>query len=368
MGSQVADIREGCMAKKVLIYNIGMLGDVLTTIPAHRAIRRHFGPESRLTLLQLKVPQGRITPSDVLLPQGLVDDVIEYERGGKLPIKELQALLKLKIQKFDALCYLAPFPRSAKQVERDRVFFGLAGIKELHGFQSMEESAYSKRVNGLPDPSIKLQVLSRLERLATGGIKGTDADLATPWLTFTSEQTEAIEDWLSARSVPRKPLIAFGIRTARTCNDWPLDRFAEVGAQILKDGLGIPVIVGGPGEKVEGDALLQEWGSGLNACGAFAPMDSGALLARCALMIGLDTGTTHLARAAGIPVVGIYGDRGPQTDWHPYGSEVRVLRVFQSCGGCMAEECPVAGHPCMTQITVQMVMDAVRSLLSEGSS
>ena len=355
------------MAKKVLIYNIGMLGDVLTTIPAHRAIRRHFGPDSRLTLLQLKVPAGRITPGDVLLPQGLVDEVMEYERGGKVPIKELQALLKLKTKRFDALCYLAPYPRSAKQVERDRVFFGLAGIKELHGFQSMEESVYSKRVNGQPDPRFKLQVLSRLDRLATGGIKGNDDDLATPWLTFSADQIATVDQWLSGRNQAGLPLIAFGIKTARTCNDWPLERFAEVGSQLLNEGLGLPIIVGGPGESELADALIQQWGSGLNACGAFSPMGSGALLARCRLMIGLDTGTTHLARAAGTPVVGIYGDRGPQTDWHPYGREVRVLRAYQSCGGCMAEDCPVAGHPCMTQITVPMVMEAVKNLLSEVS-
>lgn len=350
------------MAKKVLIYNIGMLGDVLTTIPAHRAIRRHFGPGARLTLLQLKVPEGRITPADVLLPQGLVDGVISYERGGRLPLKELQSLVRLKMERFDSVCYLAPYPRSARQVERDRTFFRLAGIREQIGFVGQDEAAYLKRMNGLPNPEVKHQVISRLERLSQGGISSHEDDLALPWLKFSPQQVSLAHEWLKKHGAYGKTLIAFGIKTARTCNDWPLERFAKVGRRILSEGIGLPVVVGGPGERSLADSLISEWGAGLNACGEFAPLDSGALLSFCHLMIGLDTGTTHLARAAGTPVVAIYGDRGPHTDWHPFGEEVKVLRMIQPCGGCMAEDCPVAGHPCMNQITVDHVMEAVTAL------
>lgn len=351
------------MAKKVLIYNIGMLGDVLTTIPAHRAIRRHFGQDACLTLMQLKVPEGRITPADVLLPQGLVDEVINYERGGRLPLKELQSLLKLKLERFDAVCYLAPYPRSPKQVERDRTFFKLAGIKEQIGFIGQDEKAYFERLNGLPNPAVKHQVISRLERLSQGGIHSDANDLAFPWLKFTHQQSEAAQSWLKQKQAEGRTLIAFGIKTARTCNDWPLERFAEVGKRILEERIGLPIIVGGPGEKGLAEGLIAEWGAGLNACGEFAPLDSGALLSLCQLMIGLDTGTTHLARAAGTAVVAIYGDRGPHSDWHPFGEEVRVLRMIQPCGGCMAEDCPVAGHPCMGQIATDMVMKAVQSII-----
>lgn len=351
------------MGKKVLIYNIGMLGDVLTTIPAHRAIRRRFGPEATLTLMQLKVPEGRITPADVLQPQGLVDEVINYERGGRLPLKELQSLLKLKLERFDAVCYLAPYPRSLKQVERDRTYFRLAGIKELIGFIGQDEAAYLKRLNGQPNPAIRHQVISRLERLSQGGVPYEESDLAFPWLKFSSQQLGSAQGWLKQEQAEGRTLIAFGIKTARTCNDWPLERFAEVGRRILAEGIGLPVIVGGPGEKGLADGLIAEWGAGLNACGEFAPLDSGALLSLCRLMIGLDTGTTHLARAAGVPVVAIYGDRGPHTDWHPYGDSVKVLRVIQPCGGCMAEDCPVEGHPCMREITPEQVLKAVKSLM-----
>lgn len=351
------------MAKKVLIYNIGMLGDVLTTIPAHRAIRRHFAG-SELTLMQLKVPAGRITPADVLQPQGLVDKVFDYERGGRLPVKEVKALLSLRAKGFDTVCYLAPFPRSEKQVSRDRLFFKLAGIRDLIGFESIEDEVYNRRIDGRPDPKIKHQVLSRLERLEKGGISSAPADLSLPWLDFSSDQKSLISSWLSKRDIEGNPLIALGIKSAMSSKDWPLARFEELGRQILMEHSTSLVIVGGPAEKEAAANLISAWGEGHNACGEFSPLDSGALLSRCRLFIGVDTGTTHLARAAGTPVVSIFSDRAPQDDWRPFGEEVRVLQVHQSCGGCMAVECPVAGHPCLSQITVPMVMEAVKSLLS----
>ncbi len=354
------------MSNKVLIYNIGMLGDVLTTIPAHRAIRRHF-KGSELTLMQLKVPAGRITPADVLLPQGLADKVFDYERGGRLPVKEVKALLSLRAQGFDTVCYLAPFPRSEKQVSRDRLFFKLAGVKNLIGFESIEDDVYNRRIDGRPDPKIKHQVLSRLERLEKGGIPASPSDLSLPWLNFSSDQQNRISKWIGARNLDGKLLAAMGIKSAMSSKDWPLERFEELGRQLLKDHNISLVIVGGPAEKESASKLIDAWGRGHNACGEFAPLDSGALLSRCQLFIGVDTGTTHLARAAGTPVVSIFSDRAPQDDWRPFGEEVRVLQIHQSCGGCMAIDCPVAGHPCLNQITVPMVMEAVRSLLDKAA-
>lgn len=354
------------MAKKVLIYNIGMLGDVLTTIPAHRAIRRRFAG-CELTLMQLKVPSGRITPADLLQPQRLVDKVFDYERGGKLPIKEVKALLSLRAQGFDTVCYLAPFPRSEKQVSRDRLFFKLSGIKNLIGFESIEDEVYNRRIDGRPDPKIKHQVYSRLERLERGGIPSNPSDLALPWLSFSPEQDSKISAWLSNKNLAGKPLIAMGIKSAMSSKDWPLERFEELGRKLLTENNASLIIVGGPAERDAAAKLISAWSEGHNACGEFAPLDSGALLSRCQLFIGVDTGTTHLARAAGTPVVSIFSDRAPQDDWRPFGEEVRVVQIHQPCGGCMAIDCPVAGHPCLNQITVPMVLEAVRSLLNKAA-
>ena len=43
-------------------------------------------------------------------------------------------------------------------------------------------------------------------------------------------------------------------------------------------------------------------------------------MAAAELHIGVDTGTTHLAAAAGTPVVALYSHRAPIVQWAPMGA------------------------------------------------
>ena len=49
--------------------------------------------------------------------------------------------------------------------------------------------------------------------------------------------------------------------------------------------------------------------------------------------------------------------------WDPLG-DARVLRLEVPCGCCAALTCPVAGHPCLDGISVDMVWDALWPLLA----
>ena len=51
----------------------------------------------------------------------------------------------------------------------------------------------------------------------------------------------------------------------------------------------------------------------------------GAVLSRAAVYVGSDSGVTHLAAAAGAPVVAIFGPTDPRI-WAPRGRRVRILR------------------------------------------
>jgi ADP-heptose:LPS heptosyltransferase len=50
-----------------------------------------------------------------------------------------------------------------------------------------------------------------------------------------------------------------------------------------------------------------------------------ALLARCRLYVGNDSGLTHLAAAVGAETVAVFGPTDPAV-WAPRGSRVRVVR------------------------------------------
>ena len=62
---------------KILIYQIGQLGDTIVSIPALRAVRQHFGLNFRISLLH-DVTHRLVTSEMVLQGTGLIDEFIPY--------------------------------------------------------------------------------------------------------------------------------------------------------------------------------------------------------------------------------------------------------------------------------------------------
>ncbi len=112
--------------------------------------------------------------------------------------------------------------------------------------------------------------------------------------------------------------------------NWPLERFRALGAR-----LGIPVSwCAGPEEPLEGATRFDNL------------YDLACWLANARVYIGNDSGITHLAAAAGAPVVALFGPTEPGV-WGPRGNRVRI----------------VAGTGDMAGIDVAPVLSTARDLL-----
>jgi ADP-heptose:LPS heptosyltransferase len=101
----------------------------------------------------------------------------------------------------------------------------------------------------------------------------------------------------------------------------------------------------------------------VNAAGQFSVMGSAALLGQCRLLVGLDTGTTHMAAALDVPSVVLFADRTRPGQWEPLGDRHILIRKAVACGGCLKRDCPVPDHPCMTGISVDEVWAAMEKAL-----
>lgn len=88
-----------------------------------------------------------------------------------------------------------------------------------------------------------------------------------------------------------------------------------------------------------------------------------AVLAGADVVVVGNTGPAHLAAAVGTPVVSLFAPTVPSVRWAPWGVPT-VLLGDQGidCGGCRSRTCPVAGHPCLSSVTVDDVVDAVERL------
>ena len=346
--------------KSVLVYQIGSLGDTVVSTPAYRAVRRHFGPDARIHILHNAPPDGRASPHQVLNGSGLVDGAVTFQQyGGRSTWKTwLEVWTKLRRFKADAVVYIAPGERSAAQVGRDKRFFQLCGIRTLIGFYACDTKLLPARGPGGRLLPVMHEAVMRLERLESDLVGDRAADMKMPLLSLPPKEQDEARMWLEKQRPSGTVLAAVCPGANQPAKFWPMDRFEEIGRRLIAQGIE-PIVIGGPVERAMGDRLLAVWGHGINAAGQFSVMGSAALLGQCRFLVGLDTGTTHLAAALGVPCIALYADRDPPGQWEPLGEGHILLHHAVPCGGCRAQECPVPHHPCMTGISTEHVWAAI---------
>lgn len=141
---------------------------------------------------------------------------------------------------------------------------------------------------------------------------------------------------------------------------WPAGHAARLFLDMQGKGLN-PIIVTGPGdERLE--AALRE----LLPSGSIAPptslLELADLLSRANMFVGTDCGPRHLAASLGVPTVTLFGPTDP-VGWNPADPAHVSVRTAVECSPCDLADCPVPGHPCMTDLTPEMALRAVEKLL-----
>lgn len=87
-----------------------------------------------------------------------------------------------------------------------------------------------------------------------------------------------------------------------------------------------------------------------------------ALIQRCQLLIGNNSGPLHMATAVDTPTVSTMGPTIPER-WRPYGENHIVIRKDLPCSPCNSGYCRLKTHDCMKLITVEEVFEAADTQL-----
>jgi ADP-heptose:LPS heptosyltransferase len=112
---------------------------------------------------------------------------------------------------------------------------------------------------------------------------------------------------------------------------WPADRFLTVARLLTGPGGALEgarvAVLGGPGaqEKDMAAAVLAGLPGAIDLVGALDLPEAAAVLARCALFVGNDSGLMHLSAATGTPTIGLFGPT-PAAEYAPVGA--RALAVL----------------------------------------
>ena len=353
------------MEKRILVFRVGELGDTIIALPSLHALRQAF-PDAHISFLgNVDSKSNNVTAQQTIPANGVINDWLSYSvnGGGSRGWQSFSLLKRLRKARFDTLVYLAPRLRKPKDVRRDLLFFRLAGIKNVighHGFNMPGKSV------GVPLTVAEHELDHLLNRLSLSGIQVPPPQHARIDLELTEQEKEAADSWIRmhVKDRDRKVLVGFGPGSKWPSKIWPEDRFRELGQRLTREYGVYPIIFGGPEDKGLAERLVGSWNSGVTAAGALSPRKAAAALAQCALYVGNDTGTMHLAAAVGTPCVAIMAALDWPGRWIPYGPGHIVLRRSVPCEGCLLKVCDKEAMRCLKMIEVDEVLDACSQLLS----
>ncbi len=349
--------------KRLLVYRLGQIGDTVAALPALWAIREQLS-QAQLTMLSEVPREGKnIAPEKVLPASGLIDAYLKYEsRPGWQGIpRAIATALRLRRERFDAVAYLAPTIRQPRHRQRDEFFFKLAGLKHRLGFRAFPEDSYPRDAKGQPLP-VTQEADALLARLKQDGFTIPEPGKGRMDLALTSTERARAQDWLHTQAITQ-PWVAICAGAKWTSKKWDAARFQEIGKRIHAELGLLPVVMGGPEDREQAQALVQAWGHGAIAAGELSVRESAALMEHAKFYLGNDTGVMHLASAVGIPCINLFSALDWPGRWLPYGDHHINLRAKVDCAGCLSAECPHQ-NLCMDRLSVDLVWQACQKLHS----
>lgn len=341
---------------KLLIVKLGAIGDIVHTLPVLAVIRRQR-PDIHVSW----VAEGR--SAEVLRGNPLIEDLIEVDTRSirsqrsvdKLFLDAAKQIKDLRRYEFDVAIDFQGLLKSA-------AISKLSGARQRWGFSraALREPAsrvfYTDTVEVAPMTHVVLRNLA----LARSALNIPDPDPTNQFPIATSDE-HVLEAERIAAGVGREFAIinpAGGWVTKL----WHAEKYGQL-ADMIWEEFGISTIITtADKERSLARDVLRNTASGKAIAAQPTLKGFYELAKRAVIYIGGDTGPTHLAIAAGTPVVGIFGP----TEWWRNGSldpdDVCVERLDIDCRvDCHRRQC--SKWICM-DITPETVFDAVKRRLA----
>ena len=188
---------------------------------------------------------------------------------------------------------------------------------------------------------------------------------AAPYI-YVSPEVEAYACDLTAGT---GPILALSPAANWVGKTWPLERFSRVAMRLLEGPLegGRLMVLGGATERkaVEGLKDVVPRKRLIDLAGQVDLVTAFACLRRARLFIGNDSGTMHLAAAAGVPTLGLFGP-SDERRYAPWGRDTRAVRGSRTLEQIRAGDPGLNQAVChMMDLGVDRVYEAALALLAQ---
>ncbi len=357
--------------RRILIVKLDHIGDCVTALPAIRRLKRHF-PAARISVLT-----GRASKS-VWALEPAVDELIEFdffharsssglverseedwrELHERLAPHRFDLAIDLRkhwetrpVLKYTGARYLAGFDMKGK--------FPWLDV----GIEWSEDIALIRKRQQTTDELINL-----VDAVAAAG----ETDRAVIAQLPAPLADEALAVIPKAGRIFRKRVVCVHPSVGNEMRQWPWEYFGLLIDQLIETENVHVILIGGPDEAELGTKILEASAyptSVWSVIGRIKLGDLPALISRCALFVGNNSGPQHIAAGLGVPTIGIHSGVVDAREWGPMGINACAIHRVMTCSPCYhskLEDCH-RGLACLRGLLPADVLRVCQRLLGASA-
>ncbi len=334
--------------KRILIFNVNWLGDVLFSTAAIRNIRRNF-PDSFIAC---------IVPSrcyQILKANPYLDEIIIFDEKDRHKglFSKLKFITFLKNKRFN-IVYL--FHRSFTRA----LISYLAKIPERVGFYTRKRGWILTKKIPKPEKDSLHRIDYYLNLIEKAGLRVEDR--FTDFF-ITEKDERFIENFLKEENIsPQDFTVVISPAGNWPPKRWPHYYFAHLLDRLITELKAKVIITAHIKDRAIIEKILNNMKERpINACGKFNLKQLAALLKRVNLFISSDTGPLHIANSVGTKkIIALFG---PTSSKITAPFPLKNVLILQKDVGCKIP-CYVVGcqdNRCMKAITPEEVFEKIKT-------
>ena len=341
----------GLSFERVLVIRLSAIGDVVFASPLIDTIKR-ARPDAEVYWLAepavapLLAHHSGLTEL-LIWPRDEWRQLFRQGRVWRLIREVLRFRRMLKTYQFDLVLDVQGLLKSA-------VLAWMTGARMRIGFYSKEPTGWllTERVTKDLGPTISSEYRGLMQYI---GLEPGDFSMTVSLSAGARGFAERVHDG--------RPYVVFCPFTTRPQKHWPEAHWQALAETALARGWRV-VVLGAPADRPAAERIFagQAVESKVGACSL---EESAALVSLADLVIGVDTGLTHMGWAFSVPVVALFGSTCPYQI--APGREGDILYADLHCSPCRRRPTCGGTFDCMSALTPGAVMNAAQRHLSTES-
>jgi len=344
--------------KRILIIRPSAIGDIVMASPMIRVLRK-ARPQAYIAWLADESVRG------ILDHHPDLNEVIYWSKERWRRQVKLMQLPKLvsEVREFSGDLRKRRFDLAidAQGLLRSRLLARFSGAAERIGLDSKEPGRFlmTRIVSRGKDKRAMSSEYRQLMRSF-----GLDPGSFAPEIVLSQKDRDAAENKLSSLKLNHR-FVLFCPFTTRPHKHWFPARWAELANYLTTKFDLTALILGAQRDTGAGNHIRALADVPIHdLIGRTTLGEAAAIVAQAALVIGVDTGMTHMGTAFKRPTVALFGATCPYLNTP--SPETVVLYVPQTCSPCKRKPTCKGRFDCMGAITVAQVSVAVHNLLESN--